>query len=147
MEADSTLDEIGWRERRIDAGPLAIRAVDQGEGPLVLMIHGFPGLAYSWRHQMTPLAKAGYHAVAIDLPGYGGSDGPLDPALYASDRMQQYLMAVLDAFGAERAVIVGQDFGAQHSWNLTVRSPERGRRACPAGPAPRPGGAPVTPRV
>ena len=112
-------------ERMIDVGPLAIRAVEAGEGPLVLMIHGFPGLAYSWRHQMAPLAAHGWRAVAIDSPGYGGSDRPLDPRLYASDRMQDYLLAILDAYSADRAVIVGQDFGAQYAWNLAVRSPER----------------------
>lgn len=112
-------------ERMIDVGPLAIRAIEAGEGPLVLMVHGFPGLAYSWRHQMAPLAANGWRAVAIDCPGYGGSDRPLDPRLYASDRMQQYLLAVLDAYSADRAVIVGQDFGAQYAWNLAVRAPER----------------------
>ena len=117
----------GLRERRIDVGPLSLRAVEQGEGPLVLMIHGFPGLAYSWRHQMAPLARSGYRAVAIDLPGYGGSDRPLEQALYTSDQIQRYLLAVLDAYEAEQAVIVGQDFGAQYSWNLAVRSPERVR--------------------
>lgn len=113
------------RERMIDAGGVRLRAVEQGEGPLVLMIHGFPGLAYSWRHQMAPLAEAGYRAVAIDSLGYGGSDRPRDPALYTSDRMQAYLLAVLDAYAADTACIVGQDFGAQYAWNMAVRAPER----------------------
>jgi pimeloyl-ACP methyl ester carboxylesterase len=116
-----------WAERRIDVGPLTLRAIEAGDGPLVLMIHGFPGLAYSWRHQMAAIASAGWRAVAIDCPGYGGSDRPLDPALYAADRMQDYLLAVLDAYGAEQAVIVGQDFGAQYAWNLAARAPERVR--------------------
>lgn len=115
------------RERMIDAGGVRLRAVEQGEGPLVLMIHGFPGLAFSWRHQMAPLADAGYRAVAIDSLGYGGSDRPLDPALYASDRMQAYLLAVLDDYAADTAFVVGQDFGAQYAWNLAVRAPDRVR--------------------
>lgn len=115
------------RERLIDVGGLSLRAVERGDGPLVLMVHGFPGLAWSWRHQMRPVAEAGWRAVAIDCPGYGGSDRPLDPALYTSDRMQDYLVAVLDAYDADRAVIVGQDFGAQYAWNLAVRAPERVR--------------------
>lgn len=115
-------------ERRIDVAPgVRLRAVEEGAGPLVLMIHGFPGLAYSWRHQMGPLAAAGYRAVAIDSLGYGGSDRPLDPALYTSERMQTYLLAVLDAFATEQAIIVGQDFGAQYAWNMAVRAPERVR--------------------
>ncbi|HET8613217.1 MAG TPA: alpha/beta hydrolase, partial [Sphingomonas sp.] len=114
-------------ESIIDVGPLAIRTVERGEGPLALMIHGFPGLAYSWRHQMEPLARAGFRAVAIDLPGYGGSDRPLDPALYISDRMQDYLIAILDHYRADRAIVIGQDFGAQYAWNLAVRTPDRVR--------------------
>lgn len=115
------------RERIIDAAGVPIRAVEQGDGPLVLMIHGFPGLAWSWRHQMAPLARAGYRAVAIDSPGYGGSDRPLNADCYTADRMQAYLLAILDAYGAERAIIVGQDFGAQYAWNMAVRSPDRVR--------------------
>jgi pimeloyl-ACP methyl ester carboxylesterase len=96
-----------------------------GEGPVVLMVHGNPGLAYSWRHQMQPLAGAGFRAVAIDCLGYGRSDRPDDPALYDSDAVQRQLVAVLDHFGAARAVVVGQDFGAQYAWNLAVRAPGR----------------------
>ncbi|ANI79735.1 alpha/beta fold hydrolase [Sphingobium sp. EP60837] len=113
------------KEQLIDVGRYRLRAVEQGEGPLVLMIHGFPGLAWSWRHQMAPLAEAGYRAVAIDSLGYGGSDRPADPAAYTSDHMQDYLIALLDHYGAAQAVIVGQDFGAQYAWNLAVRAPER----------------------
>lgn len=112
-------------ERMIDAGGHRLHAVEQGEGPLVLMIHGFPGLAWSWRHQMAPLAGAGYRAVAIDSLGYGGSDRPADPAAYTSDRMQDYLLAVLDYYCADKAIVVGQDFGAQYAWNLAVRAPRR----------------------
>ncbi len=111
----------------IDVGPLRLRAFEQGEGPLVLLVHGFPGLAYSWRHQMAAIAAAGWRAVAIDCPGYGGSDRPLDRGLYTADRMQDYLLAVLDHYRAQQAVVVGQDFGAQYAWNLAVRVPARVR--------------------
>ncbi|QGP80539.1 alpha/beta fold hydrolase [Sphingobium sp. CAP-1] len=111
--------------RMIDVGGYRLRAVEQGVGPLVLMVHGFPGLAYSWRHQMAPLAKAGFRAVAIDSLGYGGSDRPAGQDAYTSERMQDYLLAVLNHYGADRAVIVGQDFGAQYAWNLAVRAPDR----------------------
>lgn len=109
----------------IDVGGYRLRAVEEGDGPLVLMIHGFPGLAYSWRHQMAPLAAAGYRAVAIDSLGYGGSDRPAGASAYAADRTQDYLLAVLDHYRAPTAVIVGQDFGAQYAWNMAVRSPDR----------------------
>lgn len=119
------MHKSGCRDRLIDVGGQMIRAVENGEGPLVLMIHGFPGLAWSWRHQMAPLAAAGWQAVAIDCLGYGGSDRPLDPAMYAADRVQDYLLAVLDFYKADQAVIVGQDFGAQYAWNLAIRAPDR----------------------
>lgn len=112
-------------EQLIDIGGHRLRAVERGDGRLVLMIHGFPGLAWSWRHQMEPLAAAGYRAVAIDSLGYGGSDRPADPAAYTADRMQDHLLALLDHYGVEKAFIVGQDFGAQYAWNLAVRSPDR----------------------
>ena len=117
----------GWRDRMIDVGGVTLRAIEQGDGPLVLMIHGFPGLAYSWRHQMEPLAAAGFRAVAIDSLGYGGSDRPAEQDYYTADRMNAYLLAILDAYGADKAFIVGQDFGAQYAWNLAVRNPERVR--------------------
>jgi pimeloyl-ACP methyl ester carboxylesterase len=111
----------------INIGPHRLRVTEEGEGPLVLMIHGFPGLAWSWRHQMTPLAQAGYHAVAFDGLGYGGSDRPADPAAYTAERMHDQLLAILDHFAADQAVVVGQDFGAQYAWNLAVRAPGRVR--------------------
>jgi pimeloyl-ACP methyl ester carboxylesterase len=108
-------------------GGLRLKACCNGAGPLVLMLHGFPGLGYSWRHQMDPLARAGFHAVALDALGYGGSDRPLAIEHYTSDRQNAYLAAVLDHFGQDRAVIVGQDFGAQYAWNFAVRSSARVR--------------------
>jgi pimeloyl-ACP methyl ester carboxylesterase len=111
----------------IKTNGVKLHALEEGEGPLVLMIHGFPGLAWSWRHQLPALASAGYRAVAIDSLGYGGSDRPSEAEYYHSDKMQSYLLGVLDHYGAEQAFIVGQDFGSQYSWNLAVRSPDRVR--------------------
>ncbi len=119
--------EVTWQERMIKAGPVRLRAIEQGSGPLVLMIHGFPGLAYSWRHQMAPLAAAGFRAVAIDSLGYGGSDRPAAASFYTANKMQDYLLAVLDAYEAADAFVIGQDFGAQYAWNLAVRAPGRVR--------------------
>lgn len=126
-DTTATAGNWGWTERFVEVDGQRLRTVTQGDGPLVLMVHGFPGLAWSWRHQMAPLAKAGFRAVAIDSLGYGGSDRPLDQSLYTAERMQAYLLGVLDAYGAENAFVIGQDFGAQYAWNLAVRSPERVR--------------------
>lgn len=113
------------KEHKIKVDGGFIHAVSAGEGPLVLMVHGNPGLAYSWRHQMQPLTQAGYRAVAIDCLGYGESDRPTDMRYYDANAVQAQLLAVIDDFEAEKVVVVGQDFGAQYAWNLAVRAPER----------------------
>src|ERR671920_2294831 len=89
-----------------------INAVIEGEGPLVLLLHGFPEGAWAWRHQLPALAAAGYRAVAIDLRGYGDSFVPASVEAY---RMLAHVadnVAVVRALGAETAVIVGHDWGA-----------------------------------
>lgn len=127
-DADETLDAPAApraSHRLIQANGTTLHVVFRGAGPLVLLVHGNPGLWYSWRHQLEPLAAAGFLAVAVDCRGYGRSDRPPDVALYDAAHVQADLLGVLDAFGAERAFVVGQDFGAQAAWNLAVRVPER----------------------
>jgi pimeloyl-ACP methyl ester carboxylesterase len=109
----------------IQTDGVTLHALVQGEGPLVLLVHGFPGCAYSWRHQLGPLAHAGYRAVAVDCLGYGGSERPLEQERYTSEHARRQLLGVIDHFGDRQAIVIGQDFGAQHAWNLAVRSPER----------------------
>jgi len=117
------MDEL--EEHSIDTPDGRLYAVAKGNGPVVLMVHGNPGLSYSWRHQMRPLAEAGYRAVAIDCLGYGRSDRPDGLEHYDSNAMHRQLLCVLDYFRAARGAVVGQDFGAQYSWNLAVRASER----------------------
>ena len=97
--------------------------VEEGEGPLVLLCHGFPELAYSWRNQMAPLAEAGFRAVAIDLPGYGRSDKP--DVRYDVVWLCACLAGVIEALGAERAVVTGHDWGGLLAWPLARMHPER----------------------
>lgn len=113
--------------RQIEANGIRLHIALQGEGPLVVLCHGFPGLWYGWRHQMRALAEAGYRAVALDQRGYGRSDRPLAVESYDSDHAVGDLLGVLDALGESRAVFVGHDFGAPQVWNLAVRHPERVR--------------------
>jgi pimeloyl-ACP methyl ester carboxylesterase len=101
----------------------------QGEGPLVLMCHGFPGLWYSWRKQLPAIAASGFRAVALDQRGYGDSDRPVDVNAYDSDTLVADVLAVLDALGEEQAILIGQDFGAPVVWNTLVRAPDRVRAA------------------
>ncbi|MFD6436102.1 alpha/beta fold hydrolase [Streptomyces venezuelae] len=86
--------------------------VEQGEGPLVLLVHGFPESWYSWRHQLPALAAAGYRAVAVDVRGYGRSSRPADASAYRMLDLVEDGVAVVRALGEETAVIVGHDWGA-----------------------------------
>lgn len=113
--------------RTLRAGGRGFQVAEAGEGPLVLLLHGFPELSYSWRHQLTGLAAAGFHAVAPDLRGYGGSDRPDDTAAYTIHHLVGDVVALLDALGAERAVVVGHDWGSQLAWHTALIRPDRVR--------------------
>ncbi|MBW2212765.1 MAG: alpha/beta hydrolase [Deltaproteobacteria bacterium] len=93
----------------------------------MLFCHGFPGLWYSWRHQLPAVAAAGFRAIAIDMRGYGRSDRPLDATEYGNQTIVADLTGVLDALGEKQAVFVGHDFGAQAAWAAALHAPERVR--------------------
>jgi pimeloyl-ACP methyl ester carboxylesterase len=111
--------------RRIASNGITLHMAETGSGPPVIFCHGFPGLGYSFRHQLPAVAAAGWHGIAPDQRGYGGSDRPTDPRLYDAEQMMRDMLGVLDALGQARAVFVGHDFGAQQVCNLAVRHPER----------------------
>lgn len=95
-----------------------------GRGPMMIFCHGFPGLAYSWRHQLRHFSRLGYVAVALDMRGYGDSDAPQAIADYSLDHIRADLLAVLAHFGKSSAVFVGQDFGAPVVWNMALHEPD-----------------------
>jgi pimeloyl-ACP methyl ester carboxylesterase len=97
--------------------------VEQGTGPLVLLCHGFPEIWYSWRHQLAPIAAAGFRAVAVDLPGYGRSDKP--DVAYDVEWVNACLAGLIPALGHERAVLAGHDWGGLLVWPFARRYPER----------------------
>lgn len=111
--------------RAIETNGIRLRAAVEGEGPLVVLVHGWPELWYSWRHQIRPLAEAGYRVVAPDVRGYGGSDKPEPVEAYAMTEMMADVMGVIDAFGEERAILIGHDWGAPICWNTAALHPER----------------------
>ena len=111
--------------RIIDAGGIRLHAVEQGSGPVVLFVHGFPESWYSWRHQITAVAAAGYRAVAIDVRGYGRSSKPTSVDAYRMLAQVGDNVALLDGLGIDRAVIVGHDWGAPISWNSALLRPDR----------------------
>jgi pimeloyl-ACP methyl ester carboxylesterase len=96
----------------VDARGTRIHLVEEGEGPLVLMIHGFPESWYSWRHQLPVIAEAGYRAAAIDVRGYGRSSAPLEVDAYGMFQHVEDNLGVVEALGEQSAVIVGHDWGA-----------------------------------
>lgn len=111
--------------RHVEANGLRMRIADHGEGPLVLLCHGFPESAYAWRHQLDALAEAGYRAVAPDLRGIGGTSAPADTEAYALQHLVADMVALIDALGADRAVIVGNDWGATLAWQAALLRPDR----------------------
>ena len=113
--------------RTLQVGDLSMRVAEQGNGPLVLLLHGFPESWYSWRHQLPALAAAGFKAVAPDMRGYGSTDAP--PAIedYAMDRLCADVTGLIDTYGEEQAVVVGHDWGALVAWQCTLLAKERVR--------------------
>src|SRR5438067_11701794 len=108
---------MSHRTHRLVPGPAGrIHLVEQGSGPLVLLLHGFPESWYSWRHQLPVLAAAGYHAVAPDVRGYGRTDAPAPIESYSMRTMLADYLGLLDALGEQTAVIVGHDWGAPLAW-------------------------------
>ncbi len=115
------------RHRDVDANGIRIHLAEQGEGPLVLMCHGFPESWYSWRHQLAALADAGYHAVAPDMRGYGRTEQPEAIDQYTLLHLVGDMVGVLDALGERTAVIAGHDWGAPVAWHAALLRPDRFR--------------------
>ena len=101
-----------------------IHLVEQGSGPLVLLVHGFPESWYSWRHQLPALAAAGYRAVAVDVRGYGRSSKPAATDAYRMLDLVEDNAAVVHALGEESAVVVGHDWGATIAANSALLRPD-----------------------
>jgi pimeloyl-ACP methyl ester carboxylesterase len=113
--------------RSISTNGITMHVAEQGEGPLVVLCHGFPELWYSWRHQLGPLADVGFRVVAPDQRGYGETDRPPAVEDYDILHLTDDLLGLLDALGEEKAVFVGHDWGAPVVWNLALRAPDRVR--------------------
>jgi pimeloyl-ACP methyl ester carboxylesterase len=104
---------------------LSLSVHERGRGPAVVLCHGFPELAYSWRHQVDALAAAGFRVIAPDQRGYGGSDAPVPVEAYDLEHLTGDLVALLDALDVERAVFAGHDWGGFVAWAMPVLHPER----------------------
>lgn len=132
----------GAAERTVAVNGVQLRVLEAGpaNGPVVLLAHGFPELAYSWRHQIPALAAAGFRVLAPDQRGYGGSSRPDDVDAYDITALTGDLIGLLDDVGADRAAVVGHDWGAVVAWSTPLLHPDR--IAAVAGlsvpPVPRP---------
>jgi pimeloyl-ACP methyl ester carboxylesterase len=109
----------------VDSNGIRMAVYEQGVGPAVIMVHGFPELAYSWRHQLPALASAGYRAIAPDMRGYGRSDVPAGVDAYRVTQLIGDLKGLLDALDIERATFVGHDWGALVLWHMALLAPDR----------------------
>src|ERR671937_2745106 len=112
------------RHRMIPVNGIEMHVAEAGAGPLVVMCHGWPELWYSWRHQLHALAAAGFHAVAPDMRGFGGTSAPDDVAAYTILHNVGDVVALVSALGATRALIVGHDWGAPVAWHAALLRPD-----------------------
>jgi len=115
-----------WTHRSVTANGTRFHVASLGDGPLVLLLHGFPEFWWSWRHQLVSLAAAGYRAVAADLRGYGGSDKP--PRGYDLITAAADAAGLIRALGEANAVVVGHDWGGLTAWTLAAYFPKSVRR-------------------
>jgi len=122
---DSAMPEV--THRMIETNGIRLHVAEQGEGPLIILCHGFPECWYSWRHQLRALAKAGFRAVAPDLRGYGRSDRPEEVEKYTILHDIGDIVGLVDALGAQQAVIAGHDVGATIAWQAAFLRPDRFR--------------------
>jgi pimeloyl-ACP methyl ester carboxylesterase len=111
--------------RRIPTNGIHLAVHELGEGPAVFLLHGFPELAYSWRHQIGPIADAGFRVIAPEQRGFGDSDAPADPLTYSVKNLVADLVGLLDALELESAVFVGHDWGSMPAWYAGAYAPQR----------------------
>ncbi|MBT2382155.1 alpha/beta fold hydrolase [Streptomyces sp. ISL-11] len=125
--------------RFVEVNGVTLHIAEQGQGPLVLLLHGFPECWYSWRHQFAPLAEAGYRVVAPDQRGYARSGQPEDIAAYSMLHLTGDVIGLIHALGETGAVVVGHDWGAPVAWTTATLRPDvvRGVAGLSVPPVPR----------
>jgi pimeloyl-ACP methyl ester carboxylesterase len=121
-ESNGTQNKL--THRTIYANGLRFHIAESGQGPLVLLCHGFPECWYSWRHQLPALAEAGFHAVAPDMRGFGQTEAPDDISEYTIGHNIADMVQLVSALGGQQAVIVGHDWGAPVAWNSALLRPD-----------------------
>jgi pimeloyl-ACP methyl ester carboxylesterase len=119
--------ESSLTHRFVDVNGVRLHIAEQGQGPLVLLLHGWPESWYSWRHQFGALAAAGYRVVAPDQRGYARSEQPPDIASYTLLHLVGDVIALIEELGEEQAVVMGHDRGAPVAWAAAMLRPDKVR--------------------
>lgn len=119
--------ENGWNDSHRTVNGISLHVVEAGpeDGPLLILLHGFPEFWWGWRHQIGPLAEHGFHVVVPDMRGYNSSDIPDGVDAYRLETLTDDILALADSFGAERFHLVGHDWGGVIAWNLAANHPGR----------------------
>jgi pimeloyl-ACP methyl ester carboxylesterase len=133
VEESAVLVDGPWRHRDVTASGLRFHVAEHGpaDGPLVLLLHGFPEFWWSWRHQLVALGDAGFHAVAPDLRGYGATDKP--PRGYDAYTLSADVAGLVRALGARDAYVVGHDWGGVLAWSTATLHPRTVNRLAVLG--------------
>jgi pimeloyl-ACP methyl ester carboxylesterase len=111
-------------QRTVAVNGITMNIAEQGQGPLVLLLHGWPETSHSWRRQIGPLADAGYRVVAPDQRGYGGTDSPAGVEQYTMLHLVGDVVGLIEALGEEQAIVVGHDWGAPVAWHTALLRPD-----------------------
>lgn len=111
--------------RSIETNGVALAVDDQGSGDAVVLLHGFPELAYSWRYQIPALVDAGYRAVSFDQRGYGASSKPPNVTDYSLEILVEDVIGLLDRLGIDKATVIGHDWGSIVGWTAAIVHPDR----------------------
>src|SRR5580658_4462260 len=109
----------------VQNGPIDLNVAVEGRGPLILCVHGFPELWYSWRHQIAHFSKRGYKVAAMDVRGYGGSSKPHEITAYSIRQLASDTAAAIDQLGGGTAILFGHDWGAPIVWNTALLYPNK----------------------
>jgi pimeloyl-ACP methyl ester carboxylesterase len=121
---NTSVDEYQFSHCFADVGPVHLHYVEMGEGPLVVMLHGFPEAWFSYRHQIPALAQAGFRVVAPDMRGYNLSDKPRGVAAYTADKVATDIAGLIRSLGEKHAAVVGHDWGGGIAWVFAALHPE-----------------------
>jgi epoxide hydrolase 4 len=121
---ENTPHDEPWRHGDAHVNGVRLHYVEAGDGPLVVLLHGFPEFWYAWRHQIPALADAGFRVVAPDMRGYNLSDKPRGVSAYRMETLVDDVAGLVHALGAERAHVVGHDWGGMVAWYTAMLRPE-----------------------